>query len=216
MTNAANTADIKAENILGVELLGVSEKGYVFTNINPDGSQIDPTYEPVVISKYTEEQQKKNQYGTSFNMFDMGTDKPLTSLKSFNAIAFGQLQAIRITWQEEKTNENYTEETAAEENAKHLVENNGIKPGEAGYVTKYETDYTPVSAGQEIPPVKHVATYKITVDDRNNSLVNRRSGYRYLYDFELRRGTIAFIRATIDGWMLDDNLNYGTSGTINE
>ncbi|MBQ0022824.1 MAG: fimbrillin family protein [Prevotellaceae bacterium] len=216
LTNAENTADIKAKNILGVELLGVSEKGYVFTNITPDGKQIDPSYEPVVISKYTEEQQKENQYGTSFNMFDMGESKPLTSLKSFNAIAFGQLQAIRITWQEEATGENYTAETAAEENAKHLVENDGKKPGDAGYVAKYEDDYTPVSEGQEVPPVKHIATYKITVDDRNNSLVNLRSGYRYLYDFELRRGTIAFIRATIDGWLLDDELNYGTSGTINE
>lgn len=174
LTNAENTAEIKAGNIVSVELLGVTEKGYVFTNINPDGTQIPPSYDPVVISKYSTDELKENPYGTSFNMFDMGDSKPLTSLKSFNAIAFGQLQAIRITWKEEDTEEN------------------GVK--EEG--------------------VRHVATYKITVDDRNNSLVNLRSGFRYMYDFELRRGTIAFIRATIDGWQLHDDLNYGTSGTI--
>lgn len=215
LTNAENTAELKPENIVSVELLGVSKKGYVFTNINPNGTQIPPTYDPVVISQYTEAQLKKNQYGTSFNMFDMGDTKPTTSLKSFNAIAFGQLQAIRITWQEDATTDTYTEETAALENKKHLVaDTSGKKPGEDGYTTTYEADYTPVSAGQVIPPVKHVATYKITVDDRGNSLVNLKSGFRYMYDFELRRGTIAFIRATIDGWLLSDDLNYGTSGTI--
>lgn len=215
LTNAENTAELKSENIVSVELLGVSKKGYVFTNINPNGTQIPPTYDPVVISQYTEAQLKKNQYGTSFNMFDMGDTKPTTSLKSFNAIAFGQLQAIRITWQEDATTDTYTEETAALENKKHLVaDTSGKKPGEDGYTTTYEADYTPVSAGQVIPPVKHVATYKITVDDRGNSLVNLKSGFRYMYDFELRRGTIAFIRATIDGWLLSDDLNYGTSGII--
>lgn len=178
LTNAENTAEITADRIKSVELLGVSEKGYVFTNINPDGTQIPPSYDPVIKSQYTEEQLKENEEGTSFNMFDMGTAKPATSLKSFNAIAFGQLKAIRITWQEE----DYKDENG------EVVEEG----------------------------VKHVATYKITVDDRGNSLVNLKSGFRYMYDFELRRGTIAFIRATIDGWQLSDDLNYGTSGTINE
>lgn len=219
LTKGENTAEIKDENIVGVELLGVTEKGYVFTNINPgpdiNSLQIPPSYDPVVITKYTENQLKKNPHGTSFNMFKMtDKEKPLTSITSFNAIAFGQLQAIRITWKEDPTNETYTEETAEEENNKHLVENDGKKPGENGYVAKYEDGYTPVTVGQEVPPVHHVATYKITVDDRGNSLVNLKSGYRYVYDFELRRGTIAFIRATIDGWLLDDELNYRTDGTI--
>lgn len=215
LTKGENTPELSANNIVSVELLGVTEKGYVFTNINPNGSQIPPSYDAVVMSKYTEAQQKKNPYGTSFKMFIMDEkDKPTTSLRSFNAIAFGQLQAIRITWKEEPTNETYTDETAKEENDKHLVENNGKKPGEDGYVPKYEDDYTPVDAGQEIPPVHHIATYKITVDERGQTLVNLKSGYRYVYDFELRRGTIAFIRATIDGWLLSDDLNYGTSGTI--
>lgn len=218
LTKAENTAEINAGNIESVELLGVSEKGYVFTNINPDGTQIPPTYDAVVISKYTEDQLKQNPFGTAFNMFEMDDDdKPLTSIKSFNAIAFGQLQAIRITWKEEPTGENYTEETAAEENARHLVNDaSGKQPGADGYTTTYAAGYTPVSAGQVVPPVKHVATYKITVDDRGNSLVNLRSGYRYMYDFELRRGTIAFIRAEIVDWLLDDELDYNTSGTINE
>lgn len=214
LTKGENTPELSGENIVSVELLGVTEKGYVFTNINPDGTQIPPSYDAVVLSKYTEAQLKKNPYGTSFEMFDMKEDKQQTALKSFNAIAFGQLQAIRITWKEEPTGENYTAETAQEENDKHLVENDGKKPGEEGYVAKYEEGYTPVTAGQEIPPVHHVATYKITVDERGQSLVNLKSGYRYVYDFELRRGTIAFIRATIDGWLLSDDLNYGTSGTI--
>lgn len=179
LVNAENTAEITAENIVSVELLGVTKKGYVFTNINPDGTQIPPSYDPVIKSQYTEEQLKENEEGTSFNMFVMSdSDKPLTSLKSFNAIAFGQLKAIRITWKEE--------------------------------------DYKDANGNVVEEGVKHVATYKITVDDRGNSLVNLRSGFRYMYDFELRRGTIAFIRATIDGWLLDDELNYGTSGTINE
>lgn len=218
LTAGENTAEISDENIVSVELLGVSEKGYVFTNINPNGTQIAPDYEPVVINKYSAEHLKKNQYGTSFNMFAMEpNEKPLTAIKSYNAIAFGQLQAIRITWQEKPTGEYYTDETASEENEKHLVADTaGRQPGDAGYTTKYESDYTPVQAGDVVPPVKHVATYKITVDDRGNSLVNLRSGFRYMYDFELRRGTIAFIRATIVGWQLDDELNYVTSGTIHE
>ena len=178
LTNAENTAEITPENIVSVELLGVSEKGYVFTNINPDGTQIPPSYDPIVISKYTEEQLKENPYGTSFNMFNMGDAKPQTSLKSFNAIAFGQLQAIRITWKEE--------------------------------------DYKDPVSGETETGIYHVATYKITVDDRGNSLVNLRSGFRYVYDFELRRGTIAFIRAVIDPWILDEELNYPAIGTINE
>lgn len=176
LTKAENTGDIKAENIVSVELLGVTEKGYVFTNINPNGTQIPPTYDPVQKNKYTAEQLLENEYGTSFNMFDMGADKPATSLKSFNAIAFGQLQAIRITWKEDD----------------------------------YEED------GVVVPGVLHVATYKITVDEHNNSLKNLQSGKRYKYDFELRRGTIALIRAVIDPWILDEELDYRTDGTINE
>lgn len=218
LVNAENTAEITAENIVSVELLGVTKKGYVFTNINPDGTQIPPSYDPVIISQYTEEQLKENPHGTSFNMFVMeDAAKPVTSLKSFNAIAFGQLQAIRITWQEEETHENYTEETAAEANSKYLVaDSEGKTPGDDGYTPTYKAGYTPVNIGDVVPPVKHVATYKITVDDRGNSLVNLRSGFRYMYDFELRRGTIAFIRATIDGWQLSDDLDFNTSGTINE
>lgn len=176
LTKGENTPELSAKNIVSVELLGVTEKAYVFTNINPNGTQIPPSYDAVVMSKYSEEDQKKNPYGTSFNMFDMGNNKQQTALKSFNAIAFGQLQAIRITWKEED----------------------------------YEED------GVTKEGIHHVATYKITVDERGQSLVNLKSGYRYVYDFELRRGTIAFIRATIDGWQLSDQLNYGTSGTIKD
>lgn len=175
LTNAAsNTSDIQAENIVSVELLGVSKKGYVFTTIKPDGTPMDPAYDPIVITEYTKDQLAKNPYGSSFSMFDMGDDKPITSIKSYNAIAFGELKAIRITWKEDK-------------------------------------DDTDVGV--------HQATYKVApvvVGGEEVDLNVLQSGKRYIYDFELRRGTIAFIRAEIVGWKLDDALNYNTSGTVKD
>lgn len=96
-----NTYDLEADNIESVELLGVTKTGYVFTLPNSNGEAIAPAYEAVDVSKLTAEQYAQNRYGTSFNMFEMAAaDKPTSSLKSFNAIAFGMLQALRITWKE--------------------------------------------------------------------------------------------------------------------
>ena len=129
----------------------------------------------------------KNQWGTSFQMFDMATGKDVDGipgddgyaigfLKSFNAIAFGMLQAIRITWHE-------------------------------------ETDGA--------PGIVHVSTFEIakadapTGDDGNPvDLVNLKSNMRYVYDLELRRGTLAIIRTQILDWMQKEELVYGTDGTI--
>lgn len=96
-----NTDDLTAESIESVELLGVSETGYVFTLPTQNGEAIAPAFDNVDVSKLTAAQLAENPYKTSFNMFQMSdAEKPTTSLRSFNAIAYGLLQALRITWKE--------------------------------------------------------------------------------------------------------------------
>lgn len=179
-----NSVDLNATNILKVELLGVTEEGYVFTDLSEDGKVHAAAYKPIDFSKYNEADLKNNRYGTAFEMFDMydaskgesgnwGYEKGF--LKSFNCITFGQLQAIRITWKED--------------------------------------DYDdPDNAGQKIPGITHVATFRIP--DAN--LVNLQSGMRYIWNIEIRRGTIAIIRTEIIDWELPtDNLHNGSAdGTI--
>ena len=103
-------------------------------------------------------------------MFDMGQgnpdyEYPVGYLKAYNAITFGQLQAIRITWNEAK-------------------DGTGIE---------------------------HKATYLIT-DDK---LRNLKSGYKYIWNIELRRGTLAIVRTEIVDWIVPSNeLEYTTDGTI--
>ena len=161
---------IDKDNIQKVELLGVSEKGYVFTELNEDGEVEPTTYESVDISKYNDAHLTQNQYGTSFSMFDMGQgnpdyEYPVGYLKAYNAITFGQLQAIRITWNEAK-------------------DGTGIE---------------------------HKATYLIA-DDK---LRNLKSGYKYIWNIELRRGTLAIVRTEIVDWIVpSDELEYTTDGTI--
>lgn len=169
LTNAeSSTGDLTAANIVGVELLGVTEKAYVFTHPSPTGEAIPASYEVVNLKGYELEHLRDNPYGTSFNMFNMGNEKEERAIASFNAIAFGRLEAIRITWNE-------------------------------------STDKTGIT---------HAATFKISKDDKGNDLNTLQSGTRYIYDMELRRGTLAVIRADIQGWLLDDELQYSTSGTI--
>ena len=93
----SNTSPIAAGDITKVELLGVSTEGYVYTMLNFNGS-IDATRGKTInLDDYTDEQLANNKWGTSFDMFAMAS--PATGyLKSFNAIAFGHLRAIRITW----------------------------------------------------------------------------------------------------------------------
>ena len=83
-----------------VELLGVAETGYVAYCIEPDGTVPATTSEPINIddAKYAATR-KDNPFGSSLSLFVRST--PATGyLKSFEGIAFGTLQAIRITWRE--------------------------------------------------------------------------------------------------------------------
>lgn len=168
-TSADLSVVINKNDIKKVELLGVTEKGYVFTEIDEDGKVEPTTYEHVDVSKYTDEHLRDNPFGTAFEMFDManGVDNyeyPTGYLKSYHAIAFGQLQAIRITWEESGTG------------------------------------------------IQHKATYQVG----NEKLKNLQSGNRYVWNIELRRGTLAIVRTEIVNWIVpnDGSLDYATDGTI--
>ena len=93
--NAEGT-NITSDQITGVELLGVSETGYVYTKLNADGTIDPPTASVVDLDIFNDEELATNKWGTSFGMFEMATTDGY--LKSFNAIAFGTLRAIRVTW----------------------------------------------------------------------------------------------------------------------
>lgn len=181
-TSADLSVVIRPEHIKKVELLGVTEKGYVFTELNEQGKVEPANYEHVDVSKYTDEHLKKNPYGTAFEMFDMATGKdadgnvvgttgagadtgyPVGSVKAYNAITFGQLQAIRVTWVEDGTG------------------------------------------------IEHESTYQVG----NEELKNLKSGNKYVWNIELRRGTLAIVRTEIVDWIVptDGTLEYGTNGTI--
>ena len=90
---------------------------------------------------------------------------PAGYIKSYNALTFGQLQAIRITWNEEKDGSGVT----------------------------------------------HVSTYVVS----NEDLKNLKSGYKYIWNIELRRGTLAIIRTEIVDWIVPaSDLEYESDGTI--
>lgn len=167
--NVKSSADlsvvINKNHIKKVELLGVAEKGYVFTEIDEDGEVQATTFEPVKVSDYEDTHLALNPYGTSFEMFDMGEENYAPGyIKSFNALTFGELQAIRITWTEQ--------------------ENDGIE---------------------------HRSTY--TVADQN--LHKLKSGRKYVWNIELRRGTLAIVRTEIVDWIVPaEDLEYNTNGTI--
>lgn len=93
---------LTAAQITKVEMLGVSEEGYVCFDADPTTGQPHPaSYKAVSPSDYTDEQLASNPYGTAMSMFDMGSNNyAIGYVKSFNAIAFGQLRALRITWTE--------------------------------------------------------------------------------------------------------------------
>lgn len=95
--------DLNAADITKVELLGVSQEGYIYFDADPTtGKNHAATYKKVVQSDFTTEELAANEFGTSMEMFDMGSDNYATGyVKSYRAIAFGQLGAIRITWKED-------------------------------------------------------------------------------------------------------------------
>lgn len=96
---------LEAAQITKVEMLGVSEEGYVCFDADPATGKPHPaSYKAVSPSDYTDEQLASNPYGTAMSMFDMGSNNYAPGyVKSFNAIAFGQLRALRITWTEPAT-----------------------------------------------------------------------------------------------------------------
>ena len=95
--------DLNADDITKVELLGVSQEGYIYFDADSvTGNNHDATYKKVVQSDFSTEELAANEFGTSMEMFDMGSKNYATGyVKSYRAIAFGQLRAIRITWKED-------------------------------------------------------------------------------------------------------------------
>lgn len=179
-----NSVNIEREQIKKVELLGVTDEAYVCVDLDETGKiNHAPIYKPVNASNYTAAQLAENPFGTSFEMFDMyDEDKgeegnygyALGYLKSLQCITFGQLQAIRITWQEHDTS---------------LI---------------------------------HTATFRVT----ETNLQNLQSGVKYIWNMELRRGTLAVIRTEVEDWIVPKDkvnpedpytdLEYGTDGTIHD
>ena len=121
------SAVIKDEWIESVELLGVAETGYVPYCILPDGTLPAVTSLPInVDDKKYQTTIKDNPYGSSFNMFQRST--PVGGyLKSFECIAFGTLQGIRITWRE----------SDATDAVKHVATYKGVKNLTLKSGTKY-------------------------------------------------------------------------------
>ena len=95
-----SATDLVAENIVSVELMGVTAEGRVTPWIKADGSYEAPSCKDVSAKDFTQAQWiASERYGTAFEMFPQ--DQAATGyLKSFQAIAFGMLRAIRITWKE--------------------------------------------------------------------------------------------------------------------
>ena len=120
----------------------------------------------VDLTQYTPEQQEANPYGTTFDMFK-ANDVSTGYLKRFEAIAYGQLQALRIHWHE-------LDDTKAD--------NHGID---------------------------HVVTFVIP----EAAFRELKSGKRYVFNLEIRRGTLAVVRAEIDNWLPYETVYY-EDGTI--
>lgn len=120
------SAVIKDEWIESVELLGVAETGYVPYCILPDGTLPAVTSLPInVDDKKYQSTIKDNPYGSSFNMFLRST--PVGGyLRSFECIAFGTLQGIRITWRE-SDDENAVKHVATYKGVKNLTLKSGTK-----------------------------------------------------------------------------------------
>ena len=95
-----SATDLEAENIESVELMGVTAEGRVTPWIYADGTYEKPSCKDVSAKDFTQAQWiASDRYGTAFEMFPQ--DQAATGyLKSFQAIAFGTLRAIRITWKE--------------------------------------------------------------------------------------------------------------------
>lgn len=173
-----NSVQIQARQIKKVELLGVTNTGYMFTSMNPDGTIHVPagfkssTFKEVVATDFTDAELEANPYGTTFNMFERSVpqdEKDLNKIvKSYECITFGRLQAIRITWQE-----------------------------------------TDAEGG-----VEHVTTYRVPEkNEMNQPLRLLEQGTKYIWNMELRRGTLAVVRTEIIPWE-ENPEEYNVDGSI--
>lgn len=208
LRGSKTSAPVEKKNIERVELLGVSEYAYVFpypeygcvndttfvldseghktydSKGNPMFTDVATSWtiarqgkdrtellrpalaEKVDLTKYTEQQLKQNEFGTSFRLFDMAESDVMEGyIKGYEGIAYGNLGALRIVWHEDPD----------------------------------DTD----------KDVVHNIVFKIT-DDKFKVL---ESGKRYVFNLELRRGTLAVIKAVIDDWIPYET-EYSTSGTV--
>ena len=164
---------LNASQIESVKLLGISEKADIYPFVaehngkKNEGSLITPAYgHPVDLRLYNDEQLRANQWGTSFDMFVSDqVDPGLGYAKSFDAIAYGTLEAIRIRW--------------------HELDVNGD------------------------PGVVHNVTFVVT----DSNFKHLESGKRYIYNLELRRGTLAIVRTEIIPWSPHEK-EYSGDGTF--
>ena len=127
--NLKNSQDesvtIDSTLIESVELLGVAETGYVAYCIQPDGTVPATTSAPINIDdpKY-DATEKDNPYGSCFSLFKRVAVPGY--LKSFEGIAFGTLQGIRITWKE-SNDENAVKHVATYKGVKNMTLESGKK-----------------------------------------------------------------------------------------
>lgn len=102
LKNSQDTTSVVIGNseIISVELLGVAEKAYVPYCINADGTLPAVVAEDINIddAKYNDTK-KSNPYGSSFTLF-VSDNTTSGYLKTFEGIAFGTIQRIRVTWKE--------------------------------------------------------------------------------------------------------------------
>lgn len=102
LKNSQDTTSVVIGNseIISVELLGVAEKAYVPYCINADGTLPAVVAEDINIddARYNDTK-KSNPYGSSFSLF-VSDNTTSGYLKTFEGIAFGTIQRIRVTWKE--------------------------------------------------------------------------------------------------------------------
>lgn len=177
--------DITTDAIKKIELLGVSTEARVFpfpefgyNNWNYDREIEDPEIiyhgsaktllRPaeavgVDLSKYSYEHLDDNRWGSSYEMYEIEEARtPYGYKKSFESVAFGTLQAIRLYWEE-----NWTGNPTADQDKEHI---------------------------------QHVVTFVVT-DTGSTNMKNLQSGKRYIFNLELRRGTLAVVKAEVEDWL---------------
>ena len=163
----AGLDDFTADNIDKVELLGVADTAYVYhinvndTLVHYDTTYVAPKAKTVLATNYPKEVRDKNSYCTSIEMFKAST-ATAGYLTTHDVITFGNVEAIRITWHENK----------------------------------------------DTGGVVHTMTRKITAEEEKVL----KSGYRNIFNFELKRGTLAIINAEILPW--ETGTTYDIDGTI--